>query len=106
MIDEIDQHPDADECEEDCGAQREVRHEGTLTLVAHGAQNHQRERKGSEKGTECDLHAAVARKIAEQSRTHLPGRERERGDRDREDGTGDADRRRSNHSEPRASVAR
>jgi len=27
MIDEIDQHPDADECEEDCGAQREVRHE-------------------------------------------------------------------------------
>jgi len=50
------------------------------------------------------LHATIARKITEQPRTHLPGRKRERGDRNREDGTRDADRRRSDRAEQRSSA--
>ena len=102
VADEVHEHRDADEGEQDADAQRQVRREGALVLRAHAAQHHQRIREGAEEGAERDLHAAVAGEVAQQPRAHLAGRERERGDGDREHRAGDADRRRGDGAEQRS----
>ena len=94
MTDEVDQRADADESEQYADAQRQMWNELTFGLGPHLSQNHQRIAESAEKGAEHRLVAAILGEIAQQTRAHLAGCQRQGCDGDREDRHRDSDGRR------------
>lgn len=104
VMDEPHQRPDAQQREEDRTADGEVRNERGFLNGPHGSQHGQGVGEGPEKDAEHDLVAGVAREVAKQARTHLPGGERQGRDGDGERGAGHSDRRGRHRAEQRASA--
>ena len=101
VADEIHQHADADERQQQAHAERQVRHVRALALRPHAAQHHQRVGKRAEERAERELIAAIVGEVAQQPRPHLPRRQRQRRDGDREHRAGHADGRGRHRAEQR-----
>jgi hypothetical protein len=71
MVDEPDQHCDAQEAQGDTESDRQMRHKATILIAADCAQGHQRIGEGGKKDAESELIASVFGEVAQEPWAHL-----------------------------------
>ena len=99
VVDVPDQRSEADQSQHHGSGDPDMRHEASFVHGADRTQHHQRIGESAEENAESDLVAAVAHKIAQQPRPHLPRGQRQGRDGDGENRAGDADTRRRDGAE-------
>lgn len=88
---EVNQNCHAPEGQGNAKGEGQVRRERPFVVGTDAAQHHQRVRERPQEGPERELHAAIAREIAQQPGPHLTSRQRQRSNHDGEHGSGYTD---------------
>ena len=91
VVDEEHEHGHAGNGKKNPETQRKMRDEFAFVRGSNATQDHQSVDEGREKGAESNLVAPIACEVAQEARSHLAGRERQRRDRDREGRARDPD---------------